>query len=62
MLVKKNDKLKRDGICYAVICADEEFFIIGKMTGTVTSFEKLEAYSNDVSVNTLEELRFIKEE
>ena len=61
MLVKKNDRLVRDGQRYSVICADDEFFIIGRMEGTITKFTKLEAYSNDETINTLEELKFIKE-
>jgi hypothetical protein len=66
MLVKKGDIIVRDGIPYEVIVCDEEFFVVGPMQYIAqercmrTDFERLEAYSNDETVNTLAELNFAK--
>ena len=66
MLVKKGDFLVRNEQEYKVVCADDEVFIIGKVTyypeesRISTSYENLEAYSNDESVNTLQDLKFTK--
>lgn len=63
-LVFTGDVLERNGLRYDVIIADMNLFVIarrktyrGRETG-VTSYMGLEAYSNDPSVNTLEELAF----
>ena len=66
MVVKKGEIIVRDGIPYEVIVCDEQIFVIGPMhydaeEGCITTdFEKLEAYSNDETVNTLAELNFAK--
>ena len=68
MLVKRGEYLYRKGKWYGVVCADEDCFVIGKARYNkreqcrVISYKKLQAYSNDETVNTLEELNFIKEE
>lgn len=67
MLVETGEYLFRDEQPYQVVCADENCFVIGKSRYDekeqcrITSYENLEAYSNDETINTLEELRFIKE-
>ncbi len=67
MLVKNGDYICRNNQWYGVVCADENCFVIGKASYDETekcrhiSYENLEAYSNDETVNTLEELNFIKE-
>ena len=67
MLVKNGDFLCRDNQWYCVVCADEDCFVIGKATYDEAekcrhiNYAELEAYSNDETVNTLEELNFVKE-
>lgn len=66
MLVKKGEVIVRDGIPYEVIVCDDQYFVVGEMRylkdeGCIrTDFEKLEAYSNDETVNALEQLNFSK--
>lgn len=64
MIVQKDDYLKRDGTLYRAVCCDEEVFIIGKVEARgdhlITSYEHLEAYSNDPAINTLADLKFAK--
>lgn len=66
MLVKNGDFLLREDQPYQVVCADEICFVIGKVyydeheKSQCTSYEDLEAYSNDETVNTLEGLKFTK--
>ena len=66
MLVKKGEIIVRNGIPYEVIVCDEQYFVIGeicyiKKEGCMrTSFERVEVYSNDETVNTLAELKFAK--
>ena len=66
MLVKKGDVLVRDGISYEVVICDEELFVVGEMRylkkeGCIrTNFEHLQAYSNDETINTLAQLKFVK--
>lgn len=65
MLVKTGEILLRDDVHYEVIIADDNIFVIGKMRytkrdGWITSFTKVEIYSNLESINTLEQLRFTK--
>lgn len=65
MLVKTGDILLRDDVQYEVIIADDNIFVIGKMRytkrdGWITSYTKTEIYSNLESINTLEQLRFVK--
>lgn len=62
MNVNKGDILKRDGVTYEVVCADEDLFILGRRLGTATSLSSLEAYSNNEFVCSLEKLHFSKEE
>ena len=68
MLVKNGDFLHRNNQWYGVVCADEDCFVIGKAHYDEKeqcrhiSYDGLEAYSNDETVNTLEELNFYKEE
>ena len=71
MLVKKGDLLIREhedntATPYEVLLADDEFFCLGMIEydpetkETRTSFEYTEIYSNDKSINTLEQLGFAK--
>ena len=66
MLVEKGDILSRDGVFYEAICCDEEYFILAKfdydelLDKVCLVFDELEAYTNDESINTLEELNFTK--
>lgn len=60
MIVQKGDILKRNGIEYEVICADDEYFVIGQRDGTLTYFENAEIYTNSETINTLQELNFEK--
>lgn len=66
MLVKKGDVLVRNGICYEVVICDEQIFVVGEMrylkkeNCISTNFERLQAYSNDESINTLTQLNFAK--
>ncbi|MFR8974966.1 MAG: hypothetical protein ACLVG9_03140 [Eubacteriales bacterium] len=66
MIAKSRDILKRDGMEYGVICADEECFVIGRRFYNIeqkcytTDYTYLEAYSNDEEINTLSDLNFIK--
>jgi hypothetical protein len=66
MLVKTGDFIKRDEAEYEVIIADENLFVIGDVRYDdiegccTTSYERLEAYSNIDSINTLEQLGFEK--
>lgn len=66
MLVNKGEILTRDGLTYEVICCDEQYFIVGQRDYHPekkcfsTDFTKLEAYSNDETVNTLAQLNFAK--
>lgn len=67
MLVKSGDYLCRKNKWYGVVCADKFCFVIGRLTYNKKekcrhiNYKKLEAYSNDENVNTLEELNFYKE-
>ena len=64
MIVKTGDFLEREGKVYEVIVCDACIFVIGEVIydenekRRYTSFENLEAYSNDETVNTLADLKF----
>ena len=66
MLVSKGEVIVRNGIPYEVILCDEQYFAIGEMRylkaeGCIrTDFEHVQVYSNDETVNTLAELKFVK--
>lgn len=71
MLVKKGDFVGKDDgdgtlIPFEVICADTSVFVTApvklKKDGkhTTTNYNHLAAYSNMSSINTLEELHFVK--
>lgn len=70
MLVSKEDCLARENgdntlTPYEVVCADENVFVIAPVSindddSCTTDYEQLEAYSNDKSINSLENLGFIK--
>jgi hypothetical protein len=65
-LVQTKDIIERDGQAYEVVIADSNIFVIGAYSFDeeeacyTTSYENLEAYSNDESVNTLARLGFVK--
>lgn len=70
MLVFKDDCISRpykDGTLqpFEVVCADENVFVIGPVSYDentqlcTTSYDHLEAYSNDKTINTLESLGFV---
>lgn len=57
-LANTGTRLKRDGKTYEVVCADARTFVLGEADGGHVSYNHLEAYSNDPSINTLENLNF----
>ena len=70
MLVFNDDCISRpdkDGTLQPVeiVCADENVFVIGPVSydentkRCMTSYDHLEAYSNDKTINTLENLGFV---
>jgi hypothetical protein len=56
----KNEILVRGKNKYKVIVADEEIFVVGKLYGSRTNYNNLEAYSNDPSITTLKDCGFEK--
>lgn len=70
MIVFKEDAIARKNADntltpYEVVCADENVFVIAPISlndddSCTTDYEKLEAYSNDKSIMTLEQMNFIK--
>ena len=63
-MVKKGDFLEREGRVYEVVVCDDDIFVIGEVSYDATecrrstSYENLEAYSNNNTVNTLADLKF----
>ena len=72
MIVFKEDAIARKNADntltpYEVVCADENVFVIAPISlnadnSCTTDYEKLEAYSNDSTILTLEQMNFIKME
>lgn len=70
MLVFKEDAIARKNddntlTPYEVVCADENVFVIAPITlndddSCTTDYGELAAYSNERSINTLEDLGFVK--
>lgn len=65
-LVRTNDVLIRDSKKYEVVIADDNIFVIcpilydKKEKSYIVKYDKAEIYTNQSSINTLEELRFEK--
>lgn len=65
-LVMTNDVLIRDNQKYEVVIADDNIFVVCPVVydeqeeSEVVKYEKAEIYANQESINTLEELEFIK--
>lgn len=60
-IVKTGDIIRRGDKTYEVIIADENIFVIAPKSGSQTYYDdKLEAYSNLPSINTLSDLNFEK--
>lgn len=66
MLVKKGEVLVREDKVYEVIVCDDQIFVTAPLTFIPeeecirANYLKLEAYSNDESINTLAQLNFVK--
>lgn len=65
-LVETKDVLLRDNQRYEVVIADDNIFVIcpvaydAEEESKIVNYEKTEIYANQLSINTLEELRFKK--
>ena len=65
-LVKTKDVFVRNGQKYEVVIADDNIFVVcpiiysKKEESDIVKYDKAEIYANQLSVNTLEELRFEK--
>ena len=65
-LVRTNDMLIRDNKKYDVVIADDNIFVVCPVVydeqeeSDVVKYDKAEIYANQLSINTLEELRFKK--
>ena len=65
-LVRTNDMLIRDNKKYDVVIADDNIFVVCPVVydeqeeSDVVKYDKAEIYANQLSINTLEELRFEK--
>lgn len=63
-LVRTNDMLIRDNKKYDVVIADDNIFVVCPVVydeqeeSDVVKYDKAEIYANQLSINTLEELRF----
>lgn len=56
MMVKNGDMIFRDERMLEVICADAKVFVLAPVVDGLTVFDNLEAYSNDASIMSLDEL------
>ena len=65
-LVNTGDFIVRDGQKYEVVIADDNIFVICPIVydeaeqSDIVKYDKAEIYANQKSINTLEELEFIK--
>ena len=65
-LVRTNDRLIRDNKKYEVVIADDNIFVIcpivydEKEKSEVVKYSKAEIYANQKSINTLEDLGFLR--
>jgi hypothetical protein len=57
-VVKTGDRIERDGQTYEVLIADDKIFVIGKINGDQTDYERPEIYSNNKNILSLKELHF----
>lgn len=58
MIVRTGYILRRAETTWEVVIADDRLFIVAPKTGRHTDLLRLEAYPNDKSVNTLDDLKF----